>query len=303
MGVKVPDMDSSLADPRETDDRFGEFKEFRNTEEMDSFLRANCEVDYQTAAEQAGWKLREDGSLGIDGNTADPVDNWVDACYTSDLQPVLVPEKLMFMVDKYELGLVMYKATDEIVGLGSNACGVFIPCDDVQDRYKKNLADGMSIEGARADALADTNNVLDEFSAWCNGEVYGILDYRFDAKGQQIDEGEEIWGYIGSEYADQELADRLWTPRIQAKAADLGLDMNEKLSENMHSGHYVGEVLDVDKEIGALFIAGGRGAWSAHPLRGFEQVPEVGQKIDFKYNAGQVSISGPKLAAEKDLGR
>lgn len=303
VGLKVPDIDSSGVDPRENDAGFGEFKEFQTTEKMDDFLRAHCEEDYQTAAEQAGWKLKEDGRLAIDGDIVDVADDWEEACEISEVPPILVPEKLMFMVDKYEHGLVMYKATDDDVGLDSNAAGVFIPCEDVQDRYKKQLAAGVPIKEARADALADTNKTLDGFTAWCNGEVYGVLDYRFDAEGESLDNGEEVWGFIGSEYADKELASRLFGPRVQAKAAELGLDADKQQNVNRNSGQYVGQVLDVDKAVGLMFIDAGCGNWNAHSLAGFEQVPEVGQKIDIKYNAGQPSLNGPKQSVEKDLGR
>lgn len=303
VGVKVPDLDSSSADPRENDDGFGEFKEFRTTEKMDDFLRTCCKEDYQTAAEQAGWKEKEDGRLCIDGDVVKVAEDWEEACALSDCPPILVPEKLMFMVDKYEHGLVQYKAADRNVALDDNADGVFIPCEDVQNRYAERLAAGVPINEARAEALADTNRQLDVFSAYCNGEVYGVLDYRFDADGQQLDGGEEVWNFIGSEYADQELADRLWEPRIQAKAAELGLDIDKQQNVNRHMGQYVGNVLDVDKEMGAMFVSGGHGNWTAHPLAGIEQVPEVGQKVDIKYKAGQPLLNGPKLSAEKDLGR
>jgi hypothetical protein len=131
VGVKVVDMDSSGADPRENDVGFGEFKEFRTTEKMDDFLRSCCKEDYQAAAEQAGWKVKEDGRLCIDGDIVDVADDWEEACDISECSPVLVPEKLMFMVDKYEHGLVQYKASGRDVALDDNGDGVFIPCEDV----------------------------------------------------------------------------------------------------------------------------------------------------------------------------
>ena len=49
--------------------------------------------------------------------------------------------------------------------------------------------------------------VLDEYNAWVNGEVYGIVVYVVDrATGRRVeDRDEECWGYVGSEYAEQTL--------------------------------------------------------------------------------------------------
>ena len=49
--------------------------------------------------------------------------------------------------------------------------------------------------------------VLDEYNAWVNGEVYGIVVYVVDrVTGRRVeDRDEEVWGYVGSEYAEQTL--------------------------------------------------------------------------------------------------
>lgn len=51
--------------------------------------------------------------------------------------------------------------------------------------------------------------VLDEYNAWVNGEVYGVVVYVVDrTSGRRVEaRDDECWGYIGSEYAEESLED------------------------------------------------------------------------------------------------
>lgn len=49
--------------------------------------------------------------------------------------------------------------------------------------------------------------ILEEFNAWANGDVHGIVIYVIDrTTGERIEElDEEVWGFVGSQYAEEEL--------------------------------------------------------------------------------------------------
>lgn len=51
------------------------------------------------------------------------------------------------------------------------------------------------------DTKAAAVSLLEEYTSWVNGDVYGIVREDFDAEGNQIGY-ESVWGFIGSEYAE-----------------------------------------------------------------------------------------------------
>jgi len=57
------------------------------------------------------------------------------------------------------------------------------------------------------EAEAYCKGVLEEYSSWANGDVYGVCYYVIDRNtGKRIEEkDEECWGFIGSKYAEKEL--------------------------------------------------------------------------------------------------
>lgn len=115
--------------------------------------------------------------------------------------------KLHYYVDKYEHGNVHYSIADTASYPDrrwdvSEKCALFVPCDDIQSQWKKKKkTDG--VEEATKAFVTDSNNVLDQYSSWCNGEVYGYNIYVFDNKGQEVEE-DTCWGFIGHKYANKE---------------------------------------------------------------------------------------------------
>ena len=116
-------------------------------------------------------------------------------------------KKLFYLVDKYDHSQVHYSISETSnypykqwdVTPGK---AVFIPCDDIQSQYKKMKKEqGEAI--AFKEFIKDSNSVLDEYSKWCNGEVYGYQVMLFDKKGTQVNE-DSCWGYIGTDSANQE---------------------------------------------------------------------------------------------------
>lgn len=67
--------------------------------------------------------------------------------------------------------------------------------------------------------------VLEEYSKWCSGEVYGCVVHTYDLKSGDDDEpqwiqgevdiGEECWGFIGEEYAVEALASEFFEPTVK----------------------------------------------------------------------------------------
>lgn len=120
----------------------------------------------------------------------------------------LKKEKVLFyLVDKYEHGSVHFSVSqthnypDQRWDV-AHGCAIYVPCDYIQDEYKK-LAKKEGVEAAKARFVNDSNGVLDEYSNWCNGEVYGYSVTVFDKKGQEL-ENDECWGFIGYKYAEEE---------------------------------------------------------------------------------------------------
>ncbi|MGV3492451.1 MAG: hypothetical protein BGO74_06070 [Burkholderiales bacterium 68-12] len=63
--------------------------------------------------------------------------------------------------------------------------------------------------------------VLEEYNAWVNGEVYGVVVYVLDrATGRRIeDRDEECWGFIGHAYAEETLEDTVLSTVVRLGAA------------------------------------------------------------------------------------
>ena len=111
-----------------------------------------------------------------------------------------------FVIHKYEHGMCRYyRAGDEATAATipdkqwdvSHAAAVFIVPEDAPDPEKY------------------CDSVMEEFSNWCNGEIYGICHATYNKVSKDGEEWEwvegetdECWGFIGSEYAEKELAEQ-----------------------------------------------------------------------------------------------
>lgn len=116
-------------------------------------------------------------------------------------------KKLFYVVNKYEHGNVHYsvggtKSYPDQRWDVSQGCAVFIPCNYIQTEYRKMKR--TSGEGSAYEHfIKDSNSVLDSYSDWCNGEVYGYSVITFDKQGKEV-ECDQCWGYIGSDSANNE---------------------------------------------------------------------------------------------------
>lgn len=122
--------------------------------------------------------------------------------------------KIAFFVERYSHGLDHYSVAntraypDRRFDVGVR--GIITPCDDVQEQYRAILAE-KGPEAARAHTIADTNRVLDEYSDWCNGAVYGVVveDWRIEGQHVRKMDDEADWGLIGAETAVSHLIEKM----------------------------------------------------------------------------------------------
>lgn len=57
------------------------------------------------------------------------------------------------------------------------------------------------------DYEAAAKSWLSEYNSWVSGDVYGIVRQDFTAEGDVLGDTEHVWGFIGTEYAEQAVAD------------------------------------------------------------------------------------------------
>lgn len=159
--------------------------------------------------------------------------------------------KVALLVEKYEHGDVHYSvaSTKDYPDRRWDVApaGVYVPNDDLQAEYRaavrranKEIRALDAADPARAAREADlkaaplkalaaaSNRVLDSYSDWCNGQVFGAVTevVRWDAAAnalERVGDEDAVWGYIGHEHAEesleaavQEVARRLETEREAA---------------------------------------------------------------------------------------
>lgn len=104
-------------------------------------------------------------------------------------------EGRFFWLERYEHGLVRYALVNE----------------SSQTDRQWDVAHGVGYLILDTDWSGDLTEIAralcEEYTAWCNGECYGIVNVTLDLLGEQIDE-DTCWGYIGSSYAEQEARDQ-----------------------------------------------------------------------------------------------
>lgn len=107
--------------------------------------------------------------------------------------------------------------------------GVWV-CDGYcKENYDTVLAEKGEVE-ARAWLLECARLVLEEYTSWAEGDVWGVVVTARDEdddKDDDADEDEACWGFIGRKYAEEELKDRfdavvaLVTKRVEKRTQRL----------------------------------------------------------------------------------
>lgn len=124
----------------------------------------------------------------------------------------------VFWIHKYKHGMVRYyRAGDaltpavELHGTEPAAPGLFIP--DQQWDVSRGAALYIAPDDC-PDPAKYCDGVCEEFSNWCNGDIYGVCTQEFKRKNKNepwepASDGDECWGHIGHEWAEQALAEEM----------------------------------------------------------------------------------------------
>lgn len=186
------DEDSEHMDPRQSDG--SGWQEFR-------VLYSQSDADELSGlfdCESCGYGY---GDHLLDGEMRTDLDTWIGCDgWKEPPASVAIREGRAFLFEKYEHGLVNYALRGESSQVDrqwdvSPVAG-FIWADD-------DWGEDVDIEEAARAALQ-------EFTDWCNGNVWGIV-HAFYTDRQGLgwtllgDETEACWGFIGDEYAESEL--------------------------------------------------------------------------------------------------
>ena len=79
--------------------------------------------------------------------------------------------------------------------------------EDIEDAAGYYIAPTDLKPGKQAANYA--KGVMEQYTAWCEGDVWGVCVWEYDKATLALLERDECWGYYGSDYAEQELKSRL----------------------------------------------------------------------------------------------
>jgi hypothetical protein len=126
----------------------------------------------------------------------------------------------VFWVSKYEHGLVRYYRSGEAItvpnrhankgikGPGTSPADGRLIIPDQQWDVSRGVALYIAPDDT-PDPAKYADSVLEEFSDWCNGSIYGVCVQKLtradeDSEWEQV-ESDECWGFIGYEHAKNSL--------------------------------------------------------------------------------------------------
>lgn len=163
-----------------------EFTLFSSGNERDEWISGG--IDF--CEDCGGYKAQhnEDGS--------DFLDDWGDLIDGHPFRPRVEWTDRMFWVERYEHGLVNYALKGE--------------SSQVDRRW--DVAGGVAVLTVPDDVPEPetfARAVLEEYTDWCNGNVYGVAEQIYRCKSEEdrdeewesIDE-ETCWGFIGDDYTE-----------------------------------------------------------------------------------------------------
>ena len=89
-------------------------------------------------------------------------------------------------------------------GWDSGTCGLLVLTRDRLREWGYPVPDGEPTADQLAEYTKWADGEIKEYDAWSNGDVWGVIDWHFDADGDLTDDY-TCWGYIGYDYALAEL--------------------------------------------------------------------------------------------------
>lgn len=158
-------------------------------------------------------------------------DKIVLSCIVRDLDPSDPLEEFdegtLVQFDQYRIHDVERPNIETFQSIIRRNKGRVFYVDSMRDNYSishlatiKNSGD---IEGAAGyyiapkdvkpgkQALRYADGAMEQYSAWCAGDVWGVCVWEYDKVTLELGERDECWGYYGSDYAEQELEGMLKT--------------------------------------------------------------------------------------------
>lgn len=84
--------------------------------------------------------------------------------------------------------------------------------EDIEDAAGYYIAPEDLKPGKQAANYA--NGAMEQYTAWCEGDVWGVCVWEYDKATLALLERDECWGYYGSDYAEQELKSRLYATNV-----------------------------------------------------------------------------------------
>jgi hypothetical protein len=163
-------------------------------------------ISFDNGHERNEWIWEQAEALGVD-LTDDGADS-VGVAFARVLtaRDAQTPNRRSYAVERYEHGLVRYA----LLGRGyqcqwDTAPGVAVLTLITDNICGPDATDEQYDEAAKA--------ILDEYTSWCNGDVYGFarapLTVTVDEDDEvtvELGEVDSVWGNIGSEWAEQAIA-------------------------------------------------------------------------------------------------
>lgn len=86
---------------------------------------------------------------------------------------------------------------------GVDFAGIWVPDDCVRESFT-----GQGGKSRRQWMIEQAESACREYTAWCNGDCWGVIVVTCEADGTMAD-SDECWGYIGSEYAEQTMKEQM----------------------------------------------------------------------------------------------
>lgn len=115
--------------------------------------------------------------------------NYLDADAVPGWRSEMEEDHDVYVVDVYDHGSTTYSLRGEGVqcrwDTASGGAMIAIPNENHESPF--------------TDTREAASGILAEYTAWCNGEIYGIIEMTRTASGWE--EAYAIWGFIGDEYA------------------------------------------------------------------------------------------------------
>jgi len=148
---------------------------------------------------------------------------WDRDAYIEELKDEGVDPRRIFIVDKYDHSAVHYSVANTAPYPDRRwdvaPSGVLVV--DRDGEYGWPLDGYTTNDGVHHSAVDNANALLDDYSNWCNGDVYGIVISQYptiahyetaEDDGNEGDVIETCWGYIGFDYAVEELEAQIKQP-------------------------------------------------------------------------------------------